>query len=207
MPTDHGGLGSGDKRSALSAWIEANHDELFRALRPMAGAIYQDLGLPRDEAALDLLTRVVELALDGADKFDTTRSVRLWLLGIARNVVLQWRDARKISNRRLRPLPDSASPEGANPERLFDSLFQTGTEDQAIGNIWVAQVLQGARAEDRQIIQMAVIDDLDMRSVAEQLHIQYGAARVRLHRALIRTAQRIASEGCPCISEDNHERV
>lgn len=113
----------------------------------------------------------------------------MWLLGIARNVVRQWRDRAITQAARHAALPQEtghdAQEEGSAD--LFDRLQQTatpGADGAVIGALWVEQALARLRPADAEIIRLITLQDRDAAQAGQVLGIAPGAARVRLHRAL-----------------------
>jgi RNA polymerase sigma factor (sigma-70 family) len=47
-------------------------------------------------------------------------------------------------------------------------------------------MIDGLRPDDRNVLELAFLRDLDGEALAKELGIRPGAARVRLHRALLR---------------------
>src|SRR5262249_50865945 len=76
----------------LSDWLEAHKADLLTALRPFANLLYSTLGLTPEEIASELLVEVTGRALRNSSNYDPSRPPIAWLLGIARNVVLEWKD-------------------------------------------------------------------------------------------------------------------
>lgn len=152
--------------------------------------------------ALEVLSEVVIEALKNAERFDPSRQVRPWLLGIATNIIkrrqlAQWKRMSKETCLR-NVYPDSSD---ISDDELFDRLIvlcTTELEIDVIANEQVTAMLSLVSSDDQHILRLAILHGLSGEALAEELGIKHGAARVRLHRALdrLRTAlqQRATSE-------------
>jgi RNA polymerase sigma-70 factor (ECF subfamily) len=109
-----------------------------------------------------------------------------WLLGIARNVLLETVRADRIETRareRLGLPLDLATEDGF-----------TEVEDRLSPRLLLDGQLDTLPAGEREALQLRVIDELTYEEVAEQLDIRATAARLRVSRALRRLAQTTPKE-------------
>ncbi len=140
-------------------------------------------------AADELLSEVVVEALSHAGRFRPDAQPKAWLLGIAANLIKR-RQADLARRDRREPLVRDMMPdhEGTMSEdELFDRLAALSTGDPAANleqDEAVSALLAHLSGDDRRVITLAVLHGLDGRALAQELGIQPGAARVRLHRAL-----------------------
>ena len=105
---------------------------------------------------------------------DVPATARPWLIGVARNVRLNLRRGVKRQQ--------------AVAERLVNATPVTGTED-----VWrEADVVRAALAtlsdRDREVLLLAIWDELDRSAIAEVLDCTQGNVSLRLHRARRRFA-------------------
>lgn len=178
----------------LRQFIEHQSDALLSILRYYlyrAGLSGRDL--PLEAAARDLLNEVVAEALAHESRFDPAADPRAWLLGIAANLVK--RRQQDLARRQQRePLVRDLHPDieaGMSDDELFDWLADIAeTMPDALElRQDVNQLLAAVSADDAHIVRLAIMNGLDGDSLAAKLGIAPGAARVRLHRALIRLRQ------------------
>lgn len=180
-----------NSRTRLRQYIASETDSLLKTLDYYVLAAGLATGDEVRIEAIDLLNDVVVEALEHADRFDPNGQPRFWLQGIAANLIkrrqakrakLNWReplvrdiyenDSEMISDDeifdRVATLADSA----ADPSHEMES-------DEA-----VSALLEGLPASEQQVLQLAIVTELDGKGLARELGISPGAARVRLHRAL-----------------------
>jgi RNA polymerase sigma factor (sigma-70 family) len=122
------------------------------------------------------------------DRFQDTHegSALPWLLGIARNVLLETARADRIETRareRLGLPLDLATEDGF-----------TEVEDRLSPRLLLDGQLDTLPTGEREALQLRVIDELSYEEVAEQLHIRPTAARLRVSRALRRLAHTTPEE-------------
>jgi RNA polymerase sigma factor (sigma-70 family) len=133
-------------------------------------------------AASDLTAETFARALLNRDRFEDTHqgSALPWLLGIARNVLLETVRADRIETRareRLGLPLDLATEDGF-----------TEVEDRLSPRLLLDGQLDTLPAGEREALRLRVIDELTYEEVAEQLDIRPTAARLRVSRALRRLA-------------------
>lgn len=176
-------------RNRLQAFISQHHHQLTATLRLYiirSGLADSDSA---EQLALDLLSDVTVEALDHAERFDSARHPMSWLLGIGANLIKQRLDARYKREKREPLVRDlyAAHADVMSDGELFD-LLATYVEDgrSLDDDLIVTEMLNQLTPDERQIIRLAVIHDLNGDALAEALSIKPGAARMRLHRALRR---------------------
>ena len=165
---------------------------------PLLGTLrsyVQRMGLAQGEAvpptALEVLQETVIEALDHSDRFDLSRQPMAWLLGIAMNVIKRKKVERakhykhEFSIGQLTQFHGESLSEGEYFELVAPLVF-AGPEMDVEADEQAANILALVSAEDRQILRMAYVYEFERESLAQQLGISPGAARVRLHRALTR---------------------
>lgn len=165
-------------------------------------------GAAAREAALEIFNQMVVVALEHEQRFDPTRSPKAWLLGIATNLIKQRRDA-LIKQRRREPLVRdmySNVPELSEAEmfNLLACCTVAGPEERIVATQQVDVMLALINADDREVIELAVLHGMNTIELARALRVTSGAARVRLHRALKRL-QDAWTEYCRQQEGANHE--
>jgi RNA polymerase sigma factor (sigma-70 family) len=150
----------------------------------------------RDAApvASELLDEVVVQALEHAERFRPSGQPMAWLLGIAANLIRR-RQAERATRDRREPLVRdlcSSAQDALSEDELFDrvaSLSAGGPIADWEANEAASAILAHVSADDRRVLQLAVLHGLNGEALAQELGIKPGAARVRLHRALNRLRQ------------------
>jgi len=147
-----------------------------------------------DAAAADLLNEVVAEALAHAERFRPAGEPEAWLLGIAANLVRR-RQADLARRERREPraadLVGLTGPEGPDEDDPFERLAGLALEDAQAGpertlesRQATAELLGLVSEDDRRVLELAVLHELNGDRLAGALGTSPGAARVRLHRAL-----------------------
>ncbi len=178
-------------RALLRQFIEENADTLLGTLRVYvvrAGLTdWQGATL----AAVELLSEVTVEALAHADRFRPSGQPMAWLLGIGANLIKREQAGRATRNRRellvrdLYPRVQAAISE----DELFDRFAALTVSDPAQdleADEEVSAILAYVSNDDRRVLRLAVLHDLNGEELAAELGVTPGAARVRLHRALNR---------------------
>ncbi len=179
-------------------------DFLAENTGPLLGTLrsyVQRMGLAQGEAvaptALEVLQETVIEALDHSGRFDPSRQPMAWLLGIAMNVIRRKRVERakyykhEFSIGQLTQVHGESLSEDEYFEMVAPLAF-SGPELDVEADEQANNILALVSPEDRQILRLAYVYEFERESLAQQLGITPGAARVRLHRALtrLRTAWR-----------------
>lgn len=158
--------------------------------------------------ALEVLSEVVVEALKSADRYDSSRQIRPWLLGIAANIIkrrqTQWkRMSKEIQVRSL--CPDSST---ISDDELFDQLVGLRTpeiETDLITNEQVTTMLALVSSDDQHILRLAILHGLSGEALAEELGVKPGTARVRLHRALERLRRALQQQAMSAQEGESYE--
>lgn len=100
-------LGAGDREAAPAL---PPFDEVFRRHVDAVWRTAVAMGVDSDSAH-DVVQNVFVIAHQRRDRFEAGRSVRPWLLGIARHVILHHHRGERRRESRLRLLPEPAPPE------------------------------------------------------------------------------------------------
>ena len=177
---------SAPSRQTLSDWLGAHEADLITALRPFAHLLYSTLGLTLEEITSELLVEVTHRALRNASNYDPTRPPLMWLLGIARNVVLEWKDREIKWRLRYKNTPSATlatDSETADPIEQLISSAQPDLEAVAIGSMWAEDMLHRAPETHREFMKAYMATDFDTDETAAVLGITSVNARQRLFRA------------------------
>ncbi len=175
------------EKSRLREFIEHESGALLSTLRTyLWRAGLAGRGEPLDVAAQDLLNELIAEALAHEDRFDPTRPPRAWLLGIAANLIKRRQTDLARRDRREPLLRDlaAAMQDDMDDGELFDRVAALTALD--IQQDAAADLLASVAPADAQVLQLALLNGLDGDSLARELGISPGAARVRLHRAIQR---------------------
>lgn len=173
---------------------EGEANALLGTLRMYVARAHLCSGDTVPEEALELLSRVVIEALNHADRFDPSRQPRAWLLGIAANIIRREQVDRAKRARReptitfIYSKTDKAR-ETLSEDDMFDrisTLANIGLEQELDANDEAKTLLALVPEDDRQVLRLALLHDLDSGAVGKVLGISAGTARVRLHRAINR---------------------
>jgi len=163
---------------------EEDFDELYSGTRAgLLGFFLRRVDEPADAA--DLLSEVFLVAWRRRD--DLPDEAHLWLFGVARKVLAAHRRSRH------------AQMELAN--RLRAQVVQQYTPGE--GDVYVRQVLSRLPARDREVMELAVYEQLTPTEIATVLGRSSGAVRVRMHRARLRLQKSLEdddSEGHPVLA-------
>lgn len=134
---------------------------------------------PTAEDADDLVAEVFTIAWRRRDVIPDGDGARLWLFGVARNVLRnQRRSGRRASTflARYRPTLSAEAAPGASDPRVAQAL--------------------GALAEpDREILRLVAWEELTVAEAAAVLDVSTASAESRLRRARARLARRLADLG------------
>jgi RNA polymerase sigma factor (sigma-70 family) len=178
-----------DAAEPVRHYLESEADALLRTLRFWVFKAGLARGPDVAIQALEILSQVTVEALKAADRFDTSRSSKAWLLGIAAKVIkrLQKEHAElaggEISASRLRV--DVREKD----EDIFDrlvALVPTSAEDAAVISVASKALLALVSPDDQRVLILAVVCSLDCEQLGKELGISPGAARARKARALTR---------------------
>lgn len=139
-------------------------------------------------AASDLTAETFARALLSRDRFrdDHDGSALPWLLGIARNVLLETLRQDRIETRARERL--------GLPLNLATEDGFCEVEDRLSPRLALKRQLDALPPGEREALQLRVVDELAYDQVAEELDIRPTAARLRVSRALRRLAHTVPQE-------------
>lgn len=197
--------GSGDLKNAedailLEQFVGDEAASLMGILRSYV-VRYQLTGRNENiqEAALELLHEVYIKATKSFAKFDRSRPIRAWLLGIARNEAQDKQTAlgkRKQNETLMCDFRQQTqdSDEDEDPlERLF-AADNTSPERQTEIREQITYLFSQLSDEYRSVLRLWIVEGLDGTELAEKLGCTYENAIVRLHRAKKQSRTILATE-------------
>lgn len=163
---------AGEREAAFRALFDANHQALLAySLRRTASA--QD--------AVELLSDIMLVAWRRIEDVPAGEASRLWLYGVARNMLTNQRRADRRRSRLVERL-------AAGIDSAVDDM------SQPIANaLWVRSALARLGDDDREVLTLTLWEGLAPREVALVLGIPAATVRTRLHRA--RSRMRVELEG------------
>lgn len=192
IPDDGLHMDAQQHMSRLRHYIATEAAELTRTLRYYllrAGSSVQAEAL--DSATSELLNEVVVEALTHEDRFRSEMHPRAWLLGIAANLIKR-RQSEFARQQRREPLIRDLYPgmeDVMSDDDLFDLMIEwadASHTDVLERDTMISMLLDTLSPQDSQILRLALLHGLNGDTLARELGISAGAARVRLHRAIHR---------------------
>lgn len=180
-----------DNQMPLKQFVESEAELLLKILR--AYAVRFGVATPHTASAVaaELLSELVIEALRHAHRYDQQRQPMAWLLGIAVNLIKRRRASRVRLERREPLLRDLAGDDAdhLSDGELFDrfvALTASGPGHAAEPSEQLDALLAYLPEDERRLLRLAALHDMNGELLARELGISPGAARVRLHRALKR---------------------
>jgi len=151
-------------------------------------AVYAWLARRIEWAASDLTAETFARAWLIRHRFRDQRdgSVLPWLLGIASNLLADAARHDRIETRARERL-------GLPLDLASDDCYSE-VEDRLSPRLALARDLQALAFDDREALELRIVDELPYAEVAERLAIRPAAARLRVSRALRRLAQSVPKE-------------
>lgn len=177
-------------RIRLRQFLQENSASLLGIIRSYVLRMGLAQGTMVELLAADVLHDTVIEGLAHAERFDPATQPRAWLLAIAVNVLKRKKADQARRYQREVTMSEVSGSEDADFFDQFSALTGPGPEHSFEVNERVNELLALVSHEDREVLSLALLHDLDMRTLAQALNVSPGAARVRLHRALnrLRTA-------------------
>jgi RNA polymerase sigma-70 factor, ECF subfamily len=149
-------------------------EELYRATRTdLLRYLVRRCG--EAEEAADLLAETYMTAWRRLDAIPPGEHARLWLFGVARNLLLRSARRRRVADvlveRLAAELPAALTPEGPSGPRRHDAL---------------SRALAALSEQDREILMLTAWEGLAPRQIARVMGTSANVVRIRLHRARVR---------------------
>ena len=186
-----------EARAWLKDYIEKEAETLLVSLRLYTMRAGLATQATASEIAQDLLNDVVIEALKHADRLDSIKVSKAWLLGIASNLIKRRQSALSKQNHREPLVRDMLPDSVMSDDDLFDQLAMHSVVDPAQeyeSNEFIKSVLSSVSESDREIVQLAIFYEMNGVMIAKELNISPEAARMRLHRALKRLRKAYSTE-------------
>jgi RNA polymerase sigma factor (sigma-70 family) len=159
----------------------AAFEQLFRDTRADLLAYILRRSQSAEDAA-DVLADTYLIAWQKLDLLPAGEGRRLWLFGVARNLLLKGASRRRSGHRLLERLAD---------ELPSEHVEQTPVDDRRYA---LRSALATLPEIDREILSMAAWEALTPKEIATVLKRSPNLVRVRLHRARSRLKRQLASE-------------
>lgn len=166
-----------DSDAALIRRYLANEDESAaeELIRRHARSVYRKLChlLRNREDSEDLTQQVFAKAFAALSTYIDRGQFRSWLLRIARNESFAL-----MRRRKARPQPDREVQEGdLNAPSVIEEIQ---SRDKVAG---IAQAIRQLPADERQVVQLRLQEELAFREIAELLEVPLGTVLSRMHQA------------------------
>lgn len=173
---------------AASARGDADAFGVFyrRHLAEVVGFCLRETG--NAEVAADLAAEVFAAALEACARYEPRyESATPWLLGIARNKLLESRRRGRVDDATRRRL-------GMGPLALEDDDFRRVEELAELGAGSALTLLEGLPEPEREAVRARVVQERPYAEIAGELECSESVVRQRVSRGLARVRSRLASE-------------
>lgn len=178
-----------ERRQILLKTLQEESQTLHNIVRSYVVRMGLASAIAADATTEEIINEMVIAALKSADSYDPTRRPIPWLLGIAIRRIQRCLAQNKRHNEREIAVRDlyPASQDLHSDDELFERFSRIVTHPNRIESQEQLEILLAPLSEsDREILQLAVLQDLDSVTIGKQLAISPTTVRVRLHRALKR---------------------
>ena len=177
------------KQNKFEASIEDSPEFRRERFRILYNDLYDDLWRYvqrrsiNTEEARDTLSEVFLVAWRRLEDIPAGKEARLWLFGVARNLVkTSWRK-RKRSGDLLVRIGSEMSTKGTTDEELDNS-----------GVLKIVNALQFLSANDQEILRLLAWEDLSHKEISVVLGCSENAVAIRIRRARVRLMKVLQSE-------------
>ena len=177
------------KQNKFEASIEDSPEFRRERFRILYNDLYDDLWRYvqrrsiNTEEARDTLSEVFLVAWRRLEDIPAGKEARLWLFGVARNLVkTSWRK-RKRSGDLLVRIGSEMSTKGTTDEELDNS-----------GVLKIVNALQFLSENDQEILRLLAWDDLSHKEISVVLGCSENAVAIRIRRARVRLMKVLQSE-------------
>jgi len=170
-----------DLGARLAAGEEGAITECYSALGPMVLG-YLRRFVARDEAE-DVLQRVFYEVWRNRDRYDPTRSLEAWVLGIARKRAIDQLRRRHANVVPIEELREIAGDDG----RELAERYARAVE--------VRGALERLPSEQREVLTLAYFGELSQTEIAGRLGLPLGTVKARTFRGLRRLADLLGTVG------------
>lgn len=180
------------KQAQLRRFLEneAEADALLGILSSYVRKAGLATGAEIQDVAYAVLGDTLVEALPRVDKFDPQRSPRAWLLGFAINIIRRRRkNAQHLEHEVSVRQALGSTASDLSDDEVWDRFARRQSDDPSVdvlAEAGVAEILALVGPDDQQVLQLALLHNLDGEELGQALSIKSTTARVRLHRALDR---------------------
>ena len=170
----------GRDRAAFGVFYERHE----RSVLGFFGAVTR-----RPELAADLTAETFAAALEGAAGFDASRGVaRMWLFGIARNVLSGSARRGRVETAARRRIGLETLVLAPSHVELIEALV--AAEGDAIVEAWLAQL----PSHEAAALRARVLDEREYAEIASDLRVSEAVIRQRVSRGLGRLRRRLSED-------------
>jgi RNA polymerase sigma factor (sigma-70 family) len=163
-----------DLGARLAAGEEGAINECYSSLGPMVLG-YLRRFVARDEAE-DVLQRVFYEVSRNRDRYDPTRSLEAWVLGIARKRAI---DQLRRRHAKVVPIEELREIAGDDGRELAERYARA---------VEVRGALERLPSEQREVLTLAYFGELSQTEIADRLELPLGTVKARTFRGLHRLA-------------------
>lgn len=160
-----------DRKRRFEAVYAATYDQIL-------GYAVRRCDSPEDAA--DVVAETFTVAWRRMDRLPQGDEARLWLYGVARNVLANHRRGRRTRTLEL--------------DRDIADLYSRTPENTAELST-IARAFADLRDDDRELLALVAWEGLDHTQIAEVLGVSRNAVRIRLHRARKRLSKALTTAG------------
>ena len=203
---------SASKHQKLVQVIEESHEKLLTSIRVliwkmgMAGSREE-----ADDLSHEILNETVLTAIKIEERYDSTKSIHAWLMGIAANKIKEMRNKEIRRGKRTGSVTENyqhiqeksvsgrkKESEQITEDEMIDYLAAHSAANNSLNNkihISFDELISLVGLDDSDVLKLAFVYNLKGKDLAATLKISEGAANVRLSRAIKRLQQAyLASE-------------
>ena len=184
------------KQQVLCDAIEQNYQTLENTIKARVCKTIKDFGYKFDLSfnsssidtiATEILQNTVETVLNKSEEFNLSKPPFPWILQIAMYKCKGWQRDKTRSSKRVIPIRRfSSSQSNLSEEEILGILTKNSSSSQTEDSTMLEYLLSLVNESDRQVLQLAFVDDLKGKDLAAALKVSEGSAYTRKHRALTR---------------------
>ena len=169
-------------------------ESLFRThSRDILGYVLRRVSDP--DAAADVMAEVFVVAWRRIDDVPKGDEARLWLFGVARNVVLNHKRGIRRRNNLAQRLANAVSE---------FNLESVDNQYDAIGISALNEAMKLLRDDERELLQLVNWEGLEPAQAAQVLGIHGVTARTKLHKARVKLRTSLVAQGLERSSDSGH---
>ncbi|MFW6295638.1 MAG: RNA polymerase sigma factor [Halothece sp.] len=168
---------------------------LKRAIKELGSELGRSVKYPVETIAQEIISQTLETVLTKAEDFNPELPPRPWILKFAAYEVKGWKRDQKRKHRRvinITDLPQARQQLDAgklSEEEILGLLIPSANSSNSESQMMVEYLLSLVEGNDREILKLAFVDELDGKSLAGVLGIREGTVYQRKRRAIERLRQ------------------